>query len=134
MQRGKVLVIIAIAVVVVLFVLAFALPEGERDSIVTQYNLLEEPFELRAWVIDADGVTLDIGNVGSEDLVVNSVSVIDCGGSSYGGMISAGDSRLFEIPCELDVGTEFRSNISVSYSVSGSQEELVINGRISDLV
>lgn len=141
MKRGQGPVGIVLGLVVVIFLLgiiAWAFRPNTTGQVIAQddvekINFLSEPFELRAWVVDASGVQLDIKNSADEDYSVESIQVQSCGATAYGREIKAGDSRLFQITCALNQGEKFSGIVIVRYSLAdGSEKEAF--GNVRDIV
>jgi hypothetical protein len=107
---------------------------GEVVLDVDNENYLGEPFELRAWVVSADGVKLDVENSGDRDVVIREFVIEGCGGSDRLGLLSAGEKWVYDFDCSLADGIEFRGVVRIGYSVGESDEFLVAEGFVNDFV
>ncbi|MFH1290327.1 MAG: hypothetical protein ABIH92_02870 [Nanoarchaeota archaeon] len=108
-------------------------PTGQVVSEFEEENYLGEPFELRAWVVDSEGVSLDVKNVGGRDHFINSFEIEGCGSGDVGKTLAVGDSEILEAECSLVDGTEFGGKIKVVYSEAGGAERTV-EGFVKDFV
>jgi hypothetical protein len=139
--QGPIGIILGLAVIVfLLIVIAWAFRPTTTGQVISdneaneKSNFISEPFELRAWVVNNEGVQVDIQNSGTEDYLINSVEVKGCGFTEYGKRLNVGESWLFPISCNLNPGEKFRGIVIVNYSpVEGGVEKNSF-GSIEDIV
>ena len=104
------------------------IPEDEKN------NFIAEPFNLKAWIFNAEGVQVDIQNSGNEDYLVKSVEVKGCGVTDYGRELKKGESELFPIKCGLSPGEKFSGILIVTYSSADGTTEMNAFGNVEDVV
>ncbi|MBU0466878.1 MAG: hypothetical protein KJ718_06275 [Nanoarchaeota archaeon] len=134
--QGPIGVVVGFAILIIVFVIiGFAFKPSTTGSVVSEEkaNFLNGPFELRAWVVNKDGVKLDIRNAGPRDYLINSLDVEGCGSISWGKQIVSGESRIFEVECSLVEGEEFSGKIGIVYSFSG-REDATVEGNVRGAV
>jgi len=142
MSKGQVPVGMLLSFILLIVVLAFvavffygsstpttgqAVAESEEETKAAS-NHLDWPFELRAWVVDSEGVSLDVKNIGEADYSISSFEVDGCGSVEVGKSVLVGESRIFEVKCNLVEGEMFSGEIRIVYSGG------VAEGFVSDLV
>jgi hypothetical protein len=137
---GAVSIIVGVVAFVLILVLVFfAVRPTTTGQVVSENenlrkNFLGELFELRAWVVSAEGIKLDVKNNAEENYVVESLSVDGCGSTSTGSEVKAGESRIYTVECSLTENVEFDGKIVLVYSAVDGSEKLVVEGNVNDMV
>ena len=129
---GFVLFILALGLIAIVFYETSS-PTGQVVLEEEKANFLNYPFELRAWVINPEGIGLDIKNNGKSDYLIQSIEIEGCGRIDVGKAVIAGESKIFEVKCSLTEGTEFDGGIVVRYSSEG-EEGFTAEGNVADSV
>jgi len=148
MKRGQSVAFFIVGIVVMIGLLGIAawsftpgisgqvvseVPEDSSAEIRTS-NYIAEPFQLRAWVVNGDGVNLNIRNVGDETFLVRAVEVAGCGSTDYGLGMKRGNSEIFDIRCDLIPGQSFSGAIIVEYSTESDTSVRRAYGNLDDVV
>lgn len=91
------------------------------------------PFGLVAHNVNTAGVQLELRNSGGDSYLIEEVDVSPCGVTRdlTNSPLSSGGSRTFRISCNLEEGSIFRGDITVTYHSSGSSLSLRSTGTIS---
>jgi len=118
--------IIAIGVLVTIF--------GFGGNLSGSSAAVSAPFVVNAQKAQVSGVSIEIKNGGSESLIVNNVTITNCGTKSSVGTITAGDMAVVDIVCTLTQGDQFRGDISIGYQKAGSGIEQFSTGSINTKV
>ncbi len=138
-------IVVGLSILVVLlfvFVFVFRPPttaqvisEADKDSKNSAaQNFLENPFELRAWVVSPESVQLDIKNIGSEDYLVKVLEISACSSKNQDKIIKVGESKILSVDCSLKESSSFESEIILVYTTIGSAQHSVAKGKVSDVV
>ncbi len=103
-------------------------------------SIVTTPWYVDAWNVKATGVTLALKNNGGVDYTITKVAISNCANSTTGWNVTAGDvaggSSGILIDCTTDptVGDNFKGDITISYTKSGSDVELTSTGTIAEKV
>lgn len=108
-------------------------PTGDVVTEIEKTNYINPPFELRAWVINPNGIQLDVKNLGSQSAVIRDFSIEGCGRSDRLGLLNPEESGFYEFSCSVP-GPEFEGKIRIQYSLDNSNDVLSAEGFIKDFV
>ncbi|MBX4196287.1 hypothetical protein KW805_01740 [Candidatus Pacearchaeota archaeon] len=113
---------------------------------ITGSAILNPPFYMNAWsvVSDADTITpgdqsevnIEIKNNGGSNYDVRSVAVVGCGLNDTQTTILTGKTQAFNIPCTSPLvnGENFKGDVTVVYTKSGSSIESTSTGTIAEKI
>lgn len=141
--QGAVSVIVGIIVIIgLLGIIAWSFTPGITGQVVSDnseielnaVNYLAEPFQLRGWVINENGVKLNVKNIGGETFIVKGVEVEGCGRNENELELRNGNSEIFEIDCNLGKGQNFVGAIVLGYSTESEVVVKKVYGNIDDIV
>jgi hypothetical protein len=148
MKRGQSpwMVIVGLALLVVIILIGFLFKsmitgqvvsedqQREIPGVVSQENYLSGVLEMHAWVINENGVKLDVKNLGDKTFLIRSLEVSGCGSANQDVLIGPGDSKILSVSCSLGKGTSFEGNVAIVYSEMNSKESQTSRGNVKDVV
>ena len=97
-------------------------------------NFIEDPFSMGAWVVNSEGVKLDIKNNGVSNYTVESLAVENCGIAEPEEVIVSDKNKLVSVKCTLEEGEVFSGEIIIIYREIGNNKDLIAKGFVEDLV
>jgi hypothetical protein len=108
-----------------------------QNSFNNPVGILNNPFYLNAWSLTDSKIDLEIRNSGYEDNSIEGVTISFDGGqctNSSSISIPSGSTKVVSIPCDLQVNSNFKGDISVTYKKSSSNLQQSTQGSIRSKV
>ncbi len=96
--------------------------------------MLSPPFYLNAWNAETMGITLELKNNGGENYNINKIGIDGCGEFNSVIAIGPGSTASIILPCDLAVGENFKGDITITYTKSGSSIQQASRGTIVEKV
>jgi hypothetical protein len=108
-------------------------PPEEYNEYLDAVVLVTYPFSASSWNIRTEGITIILGNAGADKLTIKKIQITNCGIKDFD-IFLYGSEESFFIPCSLDLNSNFRGDITISYVKKESNMVASATGRISGKV
>ena len=92
------------------------------------------PFYVNAWNAKTTGVTLELKNNGGATYNITNVEIENCGNYTTSFTLAASASNTANVSCTLSADDNFKGDITIKYTKSGSTVELTSTGTIAEKV